>query len=230
MTTRSVLGSGCAPARAFGGGTALVATPVPANDDGNRCRSTLPHTQVRCIRERGAHPEHIGGGWVWGDDGRYDRNPRLGGVRAVRGRQRVLVELPLRRVPRAVGVDRGAGLREGAVSLLHVLQHALGRNQYGKSRDGGEDYRNHFCAGEGHADFATCREAVAQGLMQEHAPREISGGDYIFTVTDAGKAHIAEHSPPEPKLTRGQARYRRWLAADCGMTFGEWLRADARQP
>lgn len=79
MTARSILGSGCAPARAFGGGTELVATPVPANDDGNRCRSTLPHTQVRCIRERGAHPEHIGGGWVWDDEGRYDRNPRLGG-------------------------------------------------------------------------------------------------------------------------------------------------------
>ena len=110
--------------------------------------------------------------------------------------------------------------------MLHILQHALGRNEYGRNPDGLPDYRNHFCAGEGGADFILCREAVAAGLMREHPPSEISGGDHIFTVTDAGKAYIAEHSPPEPKLTRGQERYRRWLdVADvCDITFGEWLK------
>ncbi|WP_437310096.1 hypothetical protein [Sorangium sp. So ce388] len=113
--------------------------------------------------------------------------------------------------------------------LLHVLQHALGRDERGKSPRGG-DYRNHFCAGEGHSDFTACRDAVTQGLMVEHPPRAISGGDYIFTVTDAGKAYVAANSPREPKLTRGQRRYRAWLDADCGVTFGEWLRdaADGR--
>lgn len=111
--------------------------------------------------------------------------------------------------------------------LLHVLQHALGRDQYGKSRDGRADYRNHFCPGRGSVDFATCREAVAQGLMIEHPPRALSGGDHVFTVTEAGKAYVAANSLPEPKLTRGQRRYREWLgsaAADCGVTFGAWLR------
>ncbi len=109
--------------------------------------------------------------------------------------------------------------------MLHVLQHSLGRNEYGKSPRGREDYRNHYCASEGHHSFAACREAVALGLMLERAPSDISGGDHVFTVTDAGRAYIAEHSPPEPKRSRGQDRYRRYLAADCGMSFIEWLRA-----
>jgi hypothetical protein len=109
------------------------------------------------------------------------------------------------------------------MSLLHILQHALGRNEVGKNPDGRPDYRNHFCAGEGSSDFALCREAVEQALMREHAPREISGGDYIFTVTTAGKAYVVANSLPEPKLTRGQRRYREWLGSDCGIPFGEWL-------
>jgi hypothetical protein len=111
-------------------------------------------------------------------------------------------------------------------TLLHILQHALGRDQYGK----GSDYRNHFCAGEGSEDFVLCRDAVSQGLMREHPPSEISGGDHVFTVTDAGRAYIAANSPPEPRRTRGQERYRRYLgsaAADAGATFGEWLKAGA---
>lgn len=112
-------------------------------------------------------------------------------------------------------------------TILHILQHALGRNQYGKNPDGRADYRNHFCAGEGSADFAMCRDAVALGLMRECPPREISGGDYIFVVTDAGMAYIASNSQPEPKVTRGQQRYKRFLRTDPGLSFGEWLRMEA---
>jgi hypothetical protein len=115
--------------------------------------------------------------------------------------------------------------------ILHVLQHALGRDQHGKPRSGGKDYRNRFCAGEGSDAFLTCREAVAQGLMVERPPHALSGGDYVFSVTDAGKAYVAANSLPEPKLTRGQRRYREWLdsaAADSGVTFGQWLREGRR--
>lgn len=108
-------------------------------------------------------------------------------------------------------------------TLLHVLQHVLGRDEYGRNPNRRPDYRNHFCAGEGSADFDMCREAVSRGLMKEHPPREISGGDYIFVVTDAGKAYVVEHSPPEPKRTRAQDRYRRFLDADSGLSFREWL-------
>lgn len=111
-------------------------------------------------------------------------------------------------------------------TLLHILQHALGRDEYGRRPQGRtDDYRNHYCAGEGHDGFDLCREAVAAGLMVEHAPRAISGGDYIFTVTLGGEAYVREHSPKPPKMTRSKARYLRFLDADCGLTFGEWLKA-----
>jgi hypothetical protein len=115
------------------------------------------------------------------------------------------------------------------MTMLAILQHALGRDQFGKPRHGGEDYRNHVCVGEG-PDLVMCREAVSQGLMTEHAPRAISGGDPIFTVTAAGKAYIAEHSPAPPKLTRGQERYRKWLDVRdvYDISFGDWLKASAR--
>lgn len=112
------------------------------------------------------------------------------------------------------------------MNLLGILQHALGRDQYGR----GTDYRNHFCAGG--PDLVTCREAVAQGLMREHPASEISGGDPVFTVTDAGKAYVTANSPAPPKLSRGKQRYQEWQAsgaADCGLTFGEWLRSGASQ-
>lgn len=109
-------------------------------------------------------------------------------------------------------------------TILDILQHALGRDQYGH----GTDYRNHYCVGSG-PDLDTCREAVSQGLMTEHAPREISGGDFIFVVTNAGKAYIAEHSPKPPTMSRGKARYLRYLEVSdvCDWTFGEWLKKGA---
>lgn len=110
-------------------------------------------------------------------------------------------------------------------TILEILRHALGRDQYGRSERGG-DYRNHFCAGEGSADFALCREAVQCGLMSERPPSQLSGGDFVFFVTDAGKAFNSENSPPPPRLTRGQKRYRRYIDADCDMKFGEWLCAE----
>lgn len=106
-------------------------------------------------------------------------------------------------------------------TILHILQHSLGLDDYGR----GKPYRNHYCIGERCDGFDLCRDAVAQGLMQEHAPSAISGGDHIFTVTDAGKAYVAEHSPKPPKLTRSAMRYQRFLGEDCGGTFGEWLKA-----
>lgn len=116
------------------------------------------------------------------------------------------------------------------MSVLHVLQHALGRDQYGRRNKGlTEDYRNRYVAGEGHHSFAFCREAVTDGLMVEHPPRVISGGDYTFCVTEKGKAYLSEHSPSPPKKTRGQRRYERFLNikdAVPDLTFGEFLKRE----
>lgn len=110
-------------------------------------------------------------------------------------------------------------------TLLHILQHALGRDEYGRRPRGrSDDYRNHYTAGPGHHGFDLCREAVAAGLMREHAPRALSGGDHIFTVTIGGEAYIREHSPKPPKVSRSRARYLAFLSEDSGATFGEWLR------
>lgn len=106
---------------------------------------------------------------------------------------------------------------------LDILQHALGLDQYGQGRQ----YRNHFVACEGDEYYQRCMSMVEAGLMVRHGPSPLYGGSshYCFVVTDDGKKLVREHSPPPPKLTRSQKRYRAYLDADTSVTFGEWLRA-----
>lgn len=112
-------------------------------------------------------------------------------------------------------------------TMLHVLQHALGRDEYGRMKPGRtEDYRNHFCAGG--EDIEVCRSAVRAGLMVEHAASTMTGGDPVFVATTAGKRFVTDKSPAPPKISRGRATYQAWLSsasADIGVTFGQWLRA-----
>lgn len=109
----------------------------------------------------------------------------------------------------------------GALSsaALGILQHSLGLDKYGRGRD----YRNHFVTGPGTRDFDPCLALVEAGLMGDRGVHDLYGGDHCFTVTDAGRAAIREQSPAPPKLTPGQQRYRRFLSADCGYSFIEWL-------
>lgn len=106
---------------------------------------------------------------------------------------------------------------------LHILQHALGLDEHGQ----GNSYRNYFVTGDGSTDYPRCRELVGMGLMRQTIGNSITGGDDVFRVTDAGRAYVAEHSPAPPKLTRSQLRYEAFLDADCGLTFGEWLKTRA---
>lgn len=106
-------------------------------------------------------------------------------------------------------------------SKLHILQHSLGLNQYGE----GSMYRNHFVTGAGSQNYPLCQALVADGLMVEHSNHALVGGDSIFVVTSKGVDYVALNSPPAPKLTRSQKRYRDWLSADCGMTFAQWIGA-----
>jgi hypothetical protein len=80
-------------------------------------------------------------------------------------------------------------------------------------------YRNHFCAGGG--DEAICRELVEMGYMKTFVRSYLPY--YNCTVTEAGKTAMLAQSPQPPKLTRGQRRYRSFLRADTGESFGEWL-------
>lgn len=102
---------------------------------------------------------------------------------------------------------------------LQILQHTLGMDEYGRSKEG---KRNHFCG-----EDATCRALVALGYMKEASgfPSALSGGDPVFTATPAGRAAVAAESPKPPRLTRGQRRYQAWLGMDWGWTFGEFLKS-----
>lgn len=110
---------------------------------------------------------------------------------------------------------------------LHILQHSLGLDQYGR----GESYRNHFVTGEGSKDHAACMELVALGWMTRRTGNELSGGDDVFHVTDDGRAAVRAWSPSPPtppKLTRSQQRYRDFLNFDGGCSFIEYVRMRAR--
>ena len=100
---------------------------------------------------------------------------------------------------------------------LEILQHALGLDKYGR----GTMHRNHFCAGED--DEPDCRELVALGFMREHARTEWLPY-FNCSVTDKGEVAIREFSPKPPTLTRSQKRYQRFVDADSGVSFSEWLK------
>ena len=100
---------------------------------------------------------------------------------------------------------------------LSILQHSLGLDKYGR----GARHRNHFCAGED--DEPICRELVALGLMRQHATTTWLPY-FNCSVTEAGERVIREFSPSPPKLSRSQQRYQRFLDADSGVSFGEWLK------
>jgi hypothetical protein len=102
---------------------------------------------------------------------------------------------------------------------LEILQHSLGLDEYGHGRP----YRNHFVTGPGSKDFEACCSLTGRGLMEDHGMSPLYGGDHCFTVTDAGRGYVREHSPKPPKLTRSQRRYLAFLDADSGLTFAEWL-------
>lgn len=102
---------------------------------------------------------------------------------------------------------------------LHILQHSLGVDQHGQ----GKMYRNHYVG-----DGTKCRSLVELGFMIERPASEMTGGDPLFHVTEAGKQAVRDQSPPPPVLTAGQKRYREFLNADSGMRFGEWLKRKAK--
>ena len=62
-----------------------------------------------------------------------------------------------------------------------ILRHALGLGCSSR------EYRNHFVTGPGSTDYANCEDLVCAGLMTKRPGNELSGGDQVYTVTEAGK-------------------------------------------
>jgi hypothetical protein len=105
---------------------------------------------------------------------------------------------------------------------IEILQHSLGVDQYGRTPKGYTPYtRNFFCAGA--KDEPDCRELVALGYMEHRCPTS-AFPYYNCAVTAEGIKAMHKESPNAPKLTRSQLRYRRFLDADCGMSFRDWIR------
>jgi len=71
---------------------------------------------------------------------------------------------------------------------LSILRHSLGLDANGRGRP----YRNHFVTGYGSDDFSACRALVAEGLMTHRRGNELTGGDDLFIVTEAGRAAAVE--------------------------------------
>lgn len=108
----------------------------------------------------------------------------------------------------------------GHAERLDILCHSLGLDDHGRGRD----YRNHYVTGPGSGDFGLCQAMTVEGLMTDHGTSPLYGGDTCFTVTEAGRQYVREHAPPPPpKLTRSQRRYQRYIDADSGLEFREWL-------
>lgn len=103
---------------------------------------------------------------------------------------------------------------------LQVLQHALGL-----TRPAARGHRNHFATGGGTEDHAVCVSLTSRGMMERFPPSATSGGDDLFIVTRTGIEYAKAHTAPAPAMSRARRRYQAWLDADCGMTFGQWLRS-----
>lgn len=111
--------------------------------------------------------------------------------------------------------------------VLGILQHTLGLDEYGNSRDPGRPngYRNHFVASKGHHDWEFLMLSIQHGLMEQHEAMVLSGGSPWFNVTSVGRAYVTQYSPKPPKLTRGQQRYQRFLRLSdvYDMSFKEFV-------
>ena len=106
---------------------------------------------------------------------------------------------------------------------LQILQHSLGVDQYGRGRR----YRNCFVTDPDCTDGKACQSLVTLGYMQSRGNGgELTGGMFVYTVTDDGVEAMLRESPAPPQvtpMTRSKRRYQEYLDADSGLTFKEWL-------
>lgn len=102
-----------------------------------------------------------------------------------------------------------------------VLLHTLGLDR------AEEPYRDRYVSRPDCDGWAALLSLEAAGLMERRrSPGFLPEGDVTFGATAAGKrAAIAEAARRRPRLTRAQARYRRFLKADGVFpTFLDFLR------
>lgn len=101
--------------------------------------------------------------------------------------------------------------------LLHILQHSLGCDAYGRPTPLGripnhDDefgcYRNRYVTSPDSPDGLKCQTLVQQGFMIDYGPQPIAGGMHCYSVTHQGFRAMKDASPTPPRLTRGQRTYK----------------------
>jgi hypothetical protein len=107
---------------------------------------------------------------------------------------------------------------------LHVLQHSLGVDGFGR----GNHYRNRYVCDPGNPEIESL---LALGLMEDvtRQVRTSMDGMHCYVVTDAGKRAMFANSPRPPKLTRSEKRWARFVdsgAKEVGWSFPEWLKTE----
>lgn len=107
---------------------------------------------------------------------------------------------------------------------LHIIQHSLGCDKYGISinRFPCEKlyYRNHYVS-DPTPDLTWL---VDEGYMTCSKGNELSGQMNVYRVAGKGISAMKKESPPTPKLTRSQKRYKEYLHEESSWSFGEWLK------
>lgn len=152
--------------------------------------------------------------WAWGDVGRrsvcgiaqrLDRHRIVSDLGAVDPaarcknceRMRAAIGASSRPVaPEPLPVAPGSNLAEAVAEIAlerkaltdrerGIIEHAVGwRSRWPL-------YRNHFCAGPSHDDWATIQGLIGIGLMHiSREPSPLSGGDTVFAVTAIGIAAL----------------------------------------
>lgn len=71
---------------------------------------------------------------------------------------------------------------------LHILQHALGLNQYGE----GKLFRNYYCVVNKSREHRACKAMVKDEVMEEI--KNISGRYTVFKVTPKGIELVGRNS------------------------------------
>lgn len=111
---------------------------------------------------------------------------------------------------------------------LHILQHSLGCDSHGQTTYRGTDegdecgrYSRNRYVSDPTIDLALLCKI---GYLSDRGAIQVYGDMHFYVVTPEGINAMREQSPPPPKPTRAQKRYRDYLRADCGESFGEWLK------
>lgn len=72
------------------------------------------------------------------------------------------------------------------IGKVTAAQIALGRHALGLPNRGRKSYRNRFCAGPTHDDYAEWMVMVSDGNAMRGNGSELSGGDFVFRLTNQG--------------------------------------------